>query len=138
MKSEDLLEVECDLLIPAALEAAITPKNARAIRAKIIAEGANGPILPEVDPILEKKNVFIIPDILANAGGVVVSYFEWVQNFQHYSWEREQVNRELQKVMARSFKAVYELARKEKETMRTAAYMIAIQKVAHATELRGL
>ena len=138
VKPEDLLETECELLIPAALEGAITPKNAAKIRARIIAEGANGPILPEVDPILEKRNVFVIPDILANAGGVVVSYFEWVQNFQHYSWEREQVNRELQKVMARSFKAVYELSKKEKETMRTAAYMIAIRKVAHATELRGL
>ena len=138
MKPEDLLEADCELLIPAALEGAITLKNARKIRARLIAEGANGPILPEVDPILEKRNLFIIPDILANAGGVVVSYFEWVQNFQHYSWEREQVNRELQKVMARSFRAVYELSKKEKETMRTAAYMIAIQKVAHATELRGL
>ena len=138
VKPEDLLETECELLIPAALEGAVTPKNAVKIRARIIAEGANGPILPEVDPILEKRNVFVIPDILANAGGVVVSYFEWVQNFQHYSWEREQVNRELQKVMARSFKAVYELSKKEKETMRTAAYMIAIRKVAHATELRGL
>jgi len=133
-----LLETECDILIPAALEGCITRKNASRIRARLVAEGANGPILPEVDPVLEKRNVFIIPDILANAGGVVVSYFEWVQNFQHYSWEREQVNRELQKVMARSFDTVYKLARKEKVTMRTAAYMIAIQKVAHATELRGL
>ncbi len=138
ISQEALLELDCDLLVPAALEGAITPENASNVRARMIAEGANGPLLPEVDPILEKKNIFIIPDILANAGGVVVSYFEWVQNLQQYSWEGQQVNRELQKVMARSFSAVYSLAQKEKVTMRTAAYMIAIQKVAHAVELRGL
>ena len=138
ISNEDLLTIDCDVLIPAALENAITEKNAADVKAKIIAEAANGPTTPEADEILEKKNVFIIPDILANAGGVTVSYFEWVQNVQHLFWKEEEINERLRTIMDNAFKAVVEYKEKYNVYMRIAANMLGINRVAHAAELRGL
>lgn len=134
----ELLATECDVLIPAALENAITKENADDVKAKIIAEAANGPTTPEADKILEDKGVFIIPDILANAGGVTVSYFEWVQNGQNFFWSEEEINDRLRKVMLDAFNSVLEMRDKHKAHMRIAANMLGISRVAHAAELRGL
>jgi len=133
-----LLELPVDILIPAALENQITRKNARRIKAKMIAECANGPCTPEADDILEKKKSFIIPDILCNAGGVAVSYLEWVQNRMGYYWSRERVQEDLQRMMESAFEDVFATAKKYKVPMRTAAFIIAIQRVVKAAELRGL
>jgi glutamate dehydrogenase (NAD(P)+) len=138
VNNETLLELECDVLIPAALENVITGYNAAHINARIISEAANGPTTPEADDILYERNIFVIPDILCNAGGVTVSYFEWVQDLQHYFWDEEQVNTELHKIMVRSFHEVYQLAQKKKVDMRKAAYMLAIERVAKAAEMRGI
>lgn len=134
----ELLELPCDILIPAALEGQILRDNANNIKAKVIVEGANGPTSPFADDILYDKGVFVIPDILANAGGVTVSYFEWVQNVQKLFWTEEDVNRQLQRVMARAFKEVYDIAVKEKVNMRTAAYILAVGRVAAAKRFRGI
>ncbi|MDD2717172.1 MAG: Glu/Leu/Phe/Val dehydrogenase [Candidatus Wallbacteria bacterium] len=136
--SGSVLEVDCDILIPAALENQITEKNAAKIKAKIVAEGANGPTTVDADAILFKKGIFMIPDILCNAGGVTVSYFEWVQNFYNYYWTEEEVNQKLVTIMENSFNAVYELAVKHKIDMRKAAYCLAIKRVAEATTARGV
>lgn len=134
----ELLELPCDVLIPAALEGQITRQNANNIKAKIIAEGANGPTSPFADDILYDNDVFVIPDILANAGGVTVSYFEWVQNIQKLFWTEDDVNQRLRKVMIKAFHEVYDISRREKVNMRTAAYMLAIDRVAMAKKLRGI
>ncbi|MFQ5583806.1 MAG: Glu/Leu/Phe/Val dehydrogenase [Calditrichia bacterium] len=133
-----LLELDVDILIPAALENQITEINAPNVKAKIIAECANGPVTVKADEILEEKNVFLIPDILCNAGGVTVSYFEWVQNRMGYYWSEEQVNSELEKFMLKAFDSVYETSRKYNVNMRIAAYIVAIQRVTKTAELRGL
>jgi len=138
ISNEDLLTIDCDVLIPAALENAITEKNAAGVKAKIIAEAANGPTTPEADKILEKKNVFIIPDILANSGGVTVSYFEWVQNVQHLFWKEEEINERLRTIMDNAFKSVVEYKEKYNVYMRIAANMLGINRVARAAKLRGL
>jgi glutamate dehydrogenase/leucine dehydrogenase len=135
---EQLLSLECDILIPAALENAVHGGNAPSIHAKIIAEAANGPLTPEADRILEGKGVFIIPDILCNAGGVTVSYFEWVQDEQHLFWEAQDVYNRLERVMKTSFNDVLKLHLVRKVGMRTAANMLGISRVAEATRLRGL
>ena len=134
----ELLALECDILIPAALENTIDGDNAGAIRAKIVAEAANGPLTPDADAILQEKGVFVIPDILCNAGGVTVSYFEWVQNEQHLTWELSEVNARLEKVMSRAFQQVLEIHQERKVHMRTAANVLAISRVVEATTLRGL
>jgi glutamate dehydrogenase/leucine dehydrogenase len=134
----ELLALECDILIPAALENVIDGDNAPKLKTKIIAEAANGPLTPDADRILESKGVFIIPDILCNAGGVTVSYFEWVQNQQHLKWELQEVNNRLERVMRTSFIEVYELRTERRVGMRTAANMLAIGRVAEATKVRGL
>jgi len=134
----ELFEISCDILVPAALEGQITRKNADKIKARIIAEGANGPTSPFADDILYDKGIFVIPDILANAGGVTVSYFEWVQNVQKLFWTEDDVNRNLEQIMTRSFNEVYDISVKEKVNMRTAAYMLAIGRVAEAKRLRGI
>ncbi len=134
----DLLELPVDILIPAALENQITAKNASKIKAKIIAECANGPCTPEADDILEKKKTFVIPDILCNAGGVGVSYLEWVQNRMGYYWTIENVQKDLKQMMDQAFDVVLETSLKHKVPMRTAAFVVAIQRVARAAELRGL
>jgi len=135
---EELLIIDCDVLIPAALENSITEKNAADVKAKIIAEAANGPTTPEADRILEEKNVFIIPDILANAGGVTVSYFEWVQNVQHLFWKEEEINERLKTIMDKAFASVVEYKEKYKVYMRIAANMLGINRVAEAAKVRGL
>ena len=138
ISQEELLTLDCDILVPAAMENQITEANAHLVKAKIVAEGANGPTTAKADEILEKRGVTVVPDILANAGGVVVSYFEWVQGIQHFFWTKDEVNRQLRRRMVASFREVYELARKEQVSMRTAAYMIALSRVKRAVELRGL
>lgn len=134
----ELLELKCDILVPAALENVITADNANNIKAKIIAEAANGPVTPVADEILQKKGVFLLPDILANAGGVTVSYFEWVQDLQNFFWEEDAVNQRLKKIMKRAFHEVYDISKQHKVPMRTAAFMLAVGRVAEATRLRGL
>ncbi|MGA2475628.1 MAG: Glu/Leu/Phe/Val dehydrogenase [Terriglobia bacterium] len=135
---EQLLSLECDILVPAALENVVHGENAPSIHAKIIAEAANGPLTPEADRILEAKGVFIIPDILCNAGGVTVSYFEWVQDEQHLFWEAQDVYNRLERVMKTSFNDVLKIHLVRKVGMRTAANMVGISRVAEATKLRGL
>jgi glutamate dehydrogenase (NAD(P)+) len=136
--NEQLLELECDVLIPAALENQITASNAGRVRARIVAEAANGPTTPEADEILYRNGVFLIPDILANAGGVTVSYFEWVQDLNRDHWSEAVVNAKLKEIMDRSFAEVLAMQQREKVNMRTAAYLLAVQRVADATALRGL
>ncbi|UCH70917.1 MAG: Glu/Leu/Phe/Val dehydrogenase [Candidatus Bathyarchaeota archaeon] len=136
--NEELLELECDILIPAALENQITKANAGNIKAKIVAEGANGPTTLEADRILHEKEVFSVPDILANAGGVTVSYYEWVQNLDREHWSLDEVNRKLENKMVKSFNDVYEIAKKEKSDMRTAALMLGIGRVGEAIKTLGI
>jgi glutamate dehydrogenase (NAD(P)+) len=136
--NEELLELKTEVLVPAALENAITDKNADNIKAKIIAEAANGPTTTEADKILEEKNVFVVPDILANAGGVVVSYFEWVQGLQSFFWDEDTVNDNLKKIMVRSFKDVLKVRQERKTSVRMAALILAISRVAEATTIRGI
>jgi glutamate dehydrogenase (NAD(P)+) len=138
LTNDELLTSDVDILVPAALENVITVKNAARIRAKIICEGANGPTTPGADAILEENGVFVIPDILANAGGVTVSYFEWVQNRAGYPWTERVVNERLEETLVRSFGEVLELARTRRVGMRTAAYMLAMRRVAAVHELRGV
>ncbi|MFZ5924209.1 MAG: Glu/Leu/Phe/Val family dehydrogenase, partial [Bacillota bacterium] len=138
ISNADLLELECDVLVPAALENQITAANAHRVRAKVVAEAANGPTTPEADDILFANGVMVIPDILSNAGGVTVSYFEWVQNLNVYYWTEEEVNRRLEQIMNESFASVLAMAEEKGVHMRTAAYMLAISRVAEAVKLRGL
>jgi glutamate dehydrogenase (NAD(P)+) len=134
----ELLELDCDILIPAAIEGQITADNAPKIKARLIAEGANGPTTPEADQILRDRGVFLIPDILANAGGVTVSYFEWVQALQAFPWTEQLVNERLKQIMSESFAAVYATSQKYNVHMRTAALVRAIERVAEFTRLRGI
>ena len=134
----ELLTLDCDVLVPAALEGDICAANADDIKAKIIVEGANGPTTPDADATLSKNGKFVIPDILANAGGVVVSYFEWVQGLQSFFWSEEEVNSRLNGVMDVAFHEVLEISQREKANMRDAAYMLAIQRLALATTIRGI
>ncbi|MEO6056132.1 MAG: Glu/Leu/Phe/Val dehydrogenase [Gemmatimonadales bacterium] len=136
--NEQLLTVDCDVLIPAALENVITRHNARDIKARIICEGANGPTTANADTILEEKGVFVIPDILANAGGVTVSYFEWVQDRGGYFWDEATVNERLERIMVQSFEEVVAMAAKHGSNLRTGAYMQAIERVAAVHRLRGM
>ena len=135
---DQVLTLDCDVLVPAALENVITSHNARDVKARIICEGANGPTTAGADKILEDQGVFIIPDILANAGGVTVSYFEWVQDRGGYFWSLETVNERLTDIMTRSFADVLKLSLQHKVNMRTAAYMLSISRVATVHRLRGI
>jgi len=137
ISNDELLTLACDILIPAALENVITLSNADSVRASIVAEAANGPTTPAADEVLARRGVFVLPDILANAGGVTVSYFEWVQNQQCIAWPEHEVNARLEQVMKRAFHDVYETAQKHRTHMRTAAHILAISRVAEATVLRG-
>jgi len=135
---EELLGLDCEILIPAALENAVTEENAHTVRARIVAEAANGPVTTEADRILDAKGVFLIPDILCNAGGVTVSYFEWVQDEQHLFWEAQDVYNRLERVMKTAFQEVLRIHLDRRTTMRTAANMLGVGRVADATKLRGL
>jgi len=134
----EILEVDCNILIPAALENQITERNAANIKAKLIAEAANGPTTPEADVILFKNGKFMIPDILCNAGGVTVSYFEWVQDLNRDHWSESVVNAKLKEIMVKAFTETLAVARREQCNMRTAAYLLAVKRVADAMEMRGL
>jgi glutamate dehydrogenase/leucine dehydrogenase len=136
--NEELLELECDILLPAALENVITSSNASKVKARIVVEGANGPTTPEADRILYDNKVFVVPDILANAGGVTVSYFEWVQNLNRDHWTLSEVKRKLEERMVSAFKTVYETSVKQNIDMRAAALMVGVGRVAEAIKMRGL
>lgn len=136
--NEELLTLECEVLVPAALENQITTKNAANIRARIIAEAANGPTAPSAEPILDDSGVFVIPDILANAGGVTVSYFEWVQDNYSFFWKERDVNSNLHEVMVKSFNDVLNMSKKYNVNMRQGAYALAVDRVAEAIKVRGI
>jgi len=138
ISNEELLELDCDVLIPAAKEDQISRHNASKIKAKVIAEGANGPVTANADALLDEKGIMVIPDILANAGGVTVSYFEWVQDRQGYFWTEERVNRRLNRMMRDAFDNVYGVAEKHQITLRQAAYVYSIDKVAATLKMRGI
>ena len=138
ISNEELLELKCDLLVPAALEMQITKANAAKIQCRILAEGANGPTTPDADAILRENGIFLIPDILANAGGVVVSYFEWVQDLQNFFWNEVEVNSKLREILVKSFHEVLRMSEKQRVDMRLAALMIGIDRVTRAMLWRGL
>jgi len=138
VSNEQILEMEADVLVPAALENVITRKNAGNIRAKIIAEGANGPVTAPADAILDELGILVVPDILANAGGVTVSYFEWVQNRMGYYWAEDDVNERLRGIMIRSFNEVLRYSKQHEVNLRTAAYMLSIDRVAAVHRMRGI
>ena len=138
MSPKELLELPCDILIPAALEGQITGDNAPNIKTRIVAEAANGPTTPEADSILLDNGVIVIPDILANAGGVVVSYFEWVQDMQQYFWDLTEINERMEAIMVRSFGEVMQVAEKEGVAMRDAALHLAVTRVVEAINIRGV
>src|SRR4029077_12578423 len=138
ISNDNLLLLECDVLAPCALEQVITAENAANVKAKIIVEGANGPITPAADEILEEKGVLVLPDILANAGGVVVSYFEWVQGLQEYFWKEAEVNAKLNDIVTRAFNETWATMESRDISMRLAAYGLAVQRVAEATTTRGI
>jgi glutamate dehydrogenase (NAD(P)+) len=138
ISNDELLALKCDILIPAALENVITLHNAEQIKAKIVAEAANGPTTPHADEILSRRGIFVLPDILANAGGVTVSYFEWAQDLQGFFWQAQEVNSKLEYVMKRAFNDVHESMRKCHVSPRAAAYILAVGRVAEATAVRGM
>ena len=136
--NEELVELPCDILAPCALEQVVTEENAERVKATIVCEGANGPVTPSADAILEDRGVFVLPDVLANAGGVVVSYFEWVQGLQEYFWREDEVNAKLHDIVARAFEETWLTRERIGTSMRMAAYGLAVQRVAEATTTRGL
>jgi glutamate dehydrogenase (NAD(P)+) len=136
--NEELLSLPCEVLIPAALGGQLTAANAGTVQARLIVEGANGPATAEADRLLRSRDIFIIPDILANAGGVIVSYFEWVQDLQFFFWKEEEVNSRLRDILTGAFQRTLTLARQERVDLRTAALMEAVTRVARATTLRGI
>ncbi|MGQ9614687.1 Glu/Leu/Phe/Val family dehydrogenase [Chloroflexus sp.] len=138
ISGSELLELECDVLIPAALENQITGNNAERIRAKLIVEGANGPTTPDADAILGERGIIIVPDILANAGGVIVSYFEWVQGLQEFFWDEQDINEKLERIIVGAFDQVYAMATQRQIPLRLAAYLLAVQRVADANKTRGV
>ena len=138
ISNKELLEIECDILIPASIENQITESNANNINCKVILEGANGPTTPEADEILKRRKIIVVPDILANAGGVCVSYFEYVQDLQSYFWKLDRINQELRNIMIEAFEEVYKVSEEKEVTLRIAAYMIAISRLKRAIELRGI
>jgi glutamate dehydrogenase (NAD(P)+) len=135
---DDFMGVDCNVLIPAAVEAAIHEKNVGDVKARIIVEGANLPVTPRADRALNERGVLVVPDILANAGGVTVSYFEWSQNFQQYTWAEEEVNRRLEEIMLKAYRAVQHQARSHDVSLREGAFALAIDRVVHAEKLRGM
>ncbi|WP_322813830.1 Glu/Leu/Phe/Val dehydrogenase [Chloroflexus sp.] len=138
IRGSELLELECDVLIPAALENQITGSNAERIRTKLIVEGANGPTTPDADAILGERGIIVVPDILANAGGVIVSYFEWVQGLQEFFWDEQDINEKLERIIVGAFDQVYAMATQRQIPLRLAAYLLAVQRVADANTTRGV
>ena len=138
LSNAELLELECEVLIPSALENQITADNASHVKAKILAEGANGPTTPEADEILRDRGVFIIPDVLCNAGGVTVSYFEWVQGLQSFFWDETEINDKLHHILTQSFAAVLQTTQEKQLDMRTAAQVLGVSRVAEAIAIRGI
>ncbi len=138
ISNDELLTCACDVLVPAAVENQITAANAGGVQARIVVEGANGPTTPSADAILRERGVLVVPDILANAGGVTVSYFEWVQDLQSFFWSEEEINARLYRIMDRAFQAVLAMSLRERVDLRTAAYMLAVSKVAEGYILRGI
>jgi glutamate dehydrogenase (NAD(P)+) len=138
ISNADLLTLPCDILVPAAVERQITSDNAAKIQCRILAEGANGPTTPEADAIIRERDIFVIPDVLCNAGGVTVSYFEWVQDLQNYFWTETQINRRLKQVLIKAFREVYAEATRAQVDMRTAALMLGVGRVANGEHVRGL
>ena len=138
LTNDELILLDCDILAPSALEQVITAENADKVKTKVIVEGANSPTTPAADDILESKGIVILPDVLANAGGVVVSYFEWVQGLQEYFWKEEEINARLSDIVKKAFHETWELRESKKTSMRMAAYGLAVNRVAEATTTRGL
>ena len=138
LKNEEFWGVDCDILIPSALEGQITARNAGQIKARMIIEGANGPTTPEADDILNDKGVLVLPDVIANAGGVTVSYFEWVQDFSSFFWTEDEINARLVRIMQEAFAGVWQVAQENKVSLRTATFIVACQRILHAREMRGL
>jgi glutamate dehydrogenase (NAD(P)+) len=132
------LELPCDVLVPAALENQLTHTNASRVKARLVVEAANGPTTPEAERILLDRGITVVPDILANAGGVTVSYFEWVQDLQHFFWSESEINARLEAIMMRSYQAVQQKAQEQHTHLRMAAYLLAVSRVAEATEIRGV
>ncbi|MEO7400431.1 MAG: Glu/Leu/Phe/Val dehydrogenase [Polaromonas sp.] len=138
MADEAFWGVDCDILIPAALEQQITAENAGRIKARMVIEGANGPTTPQADDILAERNVLVVPDVIANAGGVTVSYFEWVQDFSSFFWDEDEINARLVKIMKTAFAGVWQVAQEKKVSLRTATFIVACKRILHTRELRGL
>ena len=136
--NEEVLVADCDVLVPSAVGGVVNKQIAKEVRARIVLEGANAPCTPDADEVFEERGVLVVPDILANAGGVTVSYFEWVQNLQHVTWDEERVNTELDRVMAEAYEKVGQISRSRKLPLRTSAYVLAIGRVGKATVLRGI
>ncbi len=138
LPNDEFWGVECEFLVPAALERQINAGNASSIRAKIVVEGANGPTTPEADDMLRDKGVVVIPDVIANAGGVTVSYFEWVQDFSSFFWSEEEINARLDKIMREAFAVIWNVSEEHKISLRTAAFVVACTRILRAREVRGL
>ena len=138
LDNEAFWDVKCDILIPAALEGQITAERARRVTAKLVLEGANGPTLPTADDILADRGVLVVPDVICNAGGVTVSYFEWVQDFSSYFWTEEEINQRLTRIMTEAFSSVWQVSEEKNTSLRTAAFVIACTRVLQAREVRGL
>ena len=138
ISNDKFWEVPCDILIPAALEQQITAANAGRIQARLVIEGANGPTTPEADDILHERNILVLPDVIANAGGVTVSYFEWVQDFSSFFWDEDEINARLVRIMKEAFSAIWLVAQDHKVSLRTATFIVACKRILHTRELRGL
>ena len=136
--NEAFWDVDCDILIPAALEGQITPERANRIKAKLVLEGANGPALPEADDVFAERNILVVPDVICNAGGVTVSYFEWVQDFSSFFWSEDEINVRLDKIMVDALKKIWDTADRHKISLRTATFAVACERILVAREERGL
>lgn len=138
LNDKDFWSVACDILIPAALEQQITQTNAHRIQARMVIEGANGPTTPEADDILQDRGILVVPDVIANAGGVTVSYFEWVQDFSSFFWSEDEINSRLVRIMKEAFAVVWQVGLDHHVSLRTATFIVGCKRILHARELRGL